>query len=51
MLATASKTLHVMLEQDLRALLTEGLRQSGQSELKVSTGRVLYSEPVMMELQ
>ena len=48
MLATASKTLHAMLEQDLLALLTEGLRQS---ELEVSTGRVLYLEPVMMELQ
>ena len=51
MLATASKTLHAMLEQDLRALLAEGLQQSGQSKLEVSTRRVLYSEPVMMELQ
>jgi hypothetical protein len=47
-LATASQTLKTILEQDLRALLVAGLQDS---ELGVSTGRVLYSEPVMMELQ
>jgi hypothetical protein len=47
-LATASQTLRVILEQDLQALLAEGLQQS---ELEVSTGRVFHSEPVMMELQ
>jgi hypothetical protein len=47
-LATASKTLKAILEQDLRALLAEGLQRS---ELEVSTGRVFHSEPVMMELQ
>jgi hypothetical protein len=47
-LATASQSLRGILEQDLRALLAEGLQQS---ELEVSTGRVFHSEPVMMELQ
>jgi hypothetical protein len=47
-LATASHTLKTILEQDLQALLAEGLQHS---ELKVSTRRVLYSEPVMMESQ
>jgi hypothetical protein len=47
-LETASQTLRVILEQDLQALLAEGLQHF---ELEVSTGRVLYSEPVMMELQ
>jgi hypothetical protein len=47
-LATASKTLKTILEQDLQALLVEGLQKS---ELEVSTGRALYSEPFMMELQ
>jgi hypothetical protein len=42
------QSLKGILEQDLRAFLTAGLHQS---ELEVSTGRVLYSEPVMMELQ
>ena len=45
---TASQTLRTILEQDLQALLAGCLQQS---ELEVSTGRVLYSEPVMMELQ
>ena len=47
-LATANKTLKGILEQDLQALLAGCLQQS---ELEVSTGRVLYSEPVMMGLQ
>jgi hypothetical protein len=47
-LATASQTLKKILEQDLRALLKEGLQSS---ELEGSAGRVFHSEPVMMELQ
>jgi hypothetical protein len=47
-LATASQSFRGILEQDLRALLAEGLQQS---EPEVSTGRLFHSEPVMMELQ
>jgi hypothetical protein len=47
-LATASQTLKKILEQDLQALLAQGLQQS---ELEVSTGRVFQPEPVMMVLQ
>ena len=47
-LATASQTLRRILEQDLRALLAEGLQHS---EIEGSTGPVFHAEAVMMELQ